>query len=67
MLEQDGEELAVLMPASKPRRRSGRTAATTIGRDTLLNIIGIGESEEATDIARHKHEYLAEAYQPKHP
>ncbi len=29
--------------------------------DSILNIIGIGASDEPTDIAKHKREYLAEA------
>jgi hypothetical protein len=67
MLEHDGQELAVLMPASKSGRRSGRTGASADEQDTLLNIIGIGESAEPTDVARRKHDYLAEAYEPTTP
>jgi hypothetical protein len=33
--------------------------------DSILNIIGIGTSGEESDIARYKHEYLAEAYEVK--
>jgi hypothetical protein len=33
-------------------------------RDALLNIVGIGESVEPTDIARDEREYLAKAYSP---
>ena len=31
-------------------------------RDSLFNIIGMGSSDEPTDIERYKDEYLAEAY-----
>jgi len=33
--------------------------------DPLWNIIGLWQSEEETDIARHKDRYLADAYAPK--
>lgn len=65
MLTTDDENLAVLMPASTSRRPS-RQSKTGAG-DTLLNIIGIGESAEPTDVAERKHEYLAEAYDPANP
>lgn len=32
--------------------------------DSILNIIGIGASEEPGDVARNKYDYLAEAYLP---
>lgn len=33
--------------------------------DSILNIIGIGESKEPGDVAQNKYDYLAEAYLPK--
>jgi hypothetical protein len=33
--------------------------------DSILNIIGIGASDEPTNIAKHKREYLAEAIEHK--
>jgi hypothetical protein len=45
-----------------PRRASPGSA-----RDAILNIIGIGESPEPTDVSQHKHRYLAEAYEPPQP
>jgi len=62
VLMRGGEEVAVLVPlmrsgtAAKRRRPSGEA------RDAILNIIGIGESAEPTDIARHEREYLADAH-----
>jgi hypothetical protein len=35
--------------------------------DTILNIIGIGASDEPTNVAEHKREYLAEAIEGKRP
>ena len=63
LLVRGDEELALLTPVSsnrevRPRRPAGEQ------RDALLNIIGIGESPEPTDIAHDEQEYLAEAYMP---
>lgn len=33
--------------------------------DSILNIIGIGATDEPTNIAEHKLEYLADAFEPK--
>jgi hypothetical protein len=57
------KELALLSPVDRhdtKRRRKSKTES----RDSLLDIIGIGASEEPTDIARFKREYLAEAAAP---
>jgi hypothetical protein len=59
------EELALLTPVSsdrnaRPRRPAGEQ------HDALLNIIGIGELAEPTDIAHDEQEYSAEAYAPTH-
>jgi len=64
MLRTDEEELAVLTPVTPAQGRGRRQRIDPSIRDSLLNIIGIGESAEPTDIAKHKHDYLAEAYEP---
>jgi hypothetical protein len=46
-----------------PRRR--RTPSLPEG-DALLGMIGLGATEQPTDIAHRKREYLAEAYAPEH-
>lgn len=66
MLGQNGEELAILMPASSPKRNSRRSRTRAARSGSLRNIIGIGESAEPTDISKHKHEYLAQAYESLH-
>ena len=70
-LLKDGElDLAVLTPMrSTPvvedrRRRRGTNGAE---RDSLLSIIGAGESAEPTDVERHKRRYLAEAFDVRRP
>ena len=67
LLKDDEEELAVLMPASTVQPHSAVPGAGDDEQDTLLNIIGIGESKAPTDIARHEAEYLAEAYESIDP
>ncbi len=66
LLTHGEQELALLTPvtprrAAHPRRRQ----PTGDERDAILNIVGIGESAEPTDVARHEREYLAEAYAPE--
>jgi hypothetical protein len=63
ILARDGDELAILTPASKPKDAARPGGDDADEADSLLNIIGIGESAEPTDIAKHKHEYLAQAYE----
>ena len=61
---QDSEELAVLQPPKKPRRRSPRGASTSAD-DPIWDIVGMGNSGGPGDVSIHKHKYLAEAYMPK--
>ena len=63
ILGQGEEELAVLLPASKHEHDARTVGGDADEADSLLNIIGIGESAEPTDIAKYKHEYLAQAYE----
>ena len=64
LLMRGEEELALLTPVDA-RRRARRPQPVSEQRDSLLNIIGIGESAEPTDIARDEQEYLARAYAPR--
>ena len=57
LLKRGEQELALLTPVA-PQQPAGDQ------HDALLNIIGIGESAEPTDVARDEQEYLAEAYAP---
>jgi len=66
MLKTDSEDLAALSPVT-PKAPARRRRTDPPARDSLLNIIGIGESAEPTDIAKHKHDYLAEAYERTNP
>lgn len=64
LLKTDDEELAVVTPASKPKRRSSRAKAVTKD-DPLFGLIGIGRSQTPGGVSEHKHEALARAYRPK--
>lgn len=62
-LVRGGEEVAVITPIGfiEP----GDEASADDEPDSILNLIGIGDSGEPTNIARFKDEYLAEAYETK--
>lgn len=64
LLKRGDQDLALLTPVTPPREVQRRRRPAGDKCDALLNIIGIGESAEPTDIARHEGEYLAEAYTP---
>jgi hypothetical protein len=69
ILKHGDREIALLTPVEPAEMKSGRTrsrAQQPRERDSILNIIGIGESTEPTDIAHHKREYLADAYDVDH-
>jgi hypothetical protein len=68
LLKRGEQAIAVLTPVAlkrtaPPRPRQPR--ATDAAHDPILNIVGIGSSDEPTDVAHHKREYLAEAYAPE--
>ncbi|HVX28935.1 MAG TPA: hypothetical protein VHA53_00540 [Nitrolancea sp.] len=50
----------------EPRTESTEQSADSPHHDSILNIIGIGASDEETDVAQHKHEYLADAAEATH-
>ena len=60
LVERDGTLFSVRAARRNRRRRTSKPRGLT-PQDPLLGIIGIWESAEPTDIALHKHDYLAEA------
>ena len=64
LLKRGEQEIALLTPVAPRREVQSRRQQPHDKRDALLNIIGIGESAEPTNIAQHEGEYLAEAYTP---
>ncbi len=66
ILMRGGEEVAVITPIGFDESDADdRSAAADDEPDSILNIIGIADAGEPTDIARYKDAYLAEAYLPK--
>ena len=61
-----GDQTQVRVAPVAPRRaRRSRDRQPASGeRDAILDITGIGDTLEPTDIARHEREYLAEALTP---
>jgi hypothetical protein len=60
ILQQDGEDLALLSPV-RPKTRSQAKAQPVTSEDALFRLIGIGHSGKG-DISANTHQYLAEAY-----
>ncbi len=64
MLKTDQEDLAVLMPAAKPKQRSGKSRAVT-REDSLFRLIGTGKSGIEGGASERKLEFLARGYRLK--
>ncbi len=68
MLTRDSEDIAVIEPATRPRRRRTTRQKANGRDDALLSIIGMFPAEpgEPTDVAENHDKYLAEAYLDTH-
>jgi len=64
ILRRADQDLAVLMPLPRPRKRSPRGKVFTKD-DPLMGLVGIGRSGGPGDVSEDKHKYLAEAYKNK--
>ena len=62
LVEHDGALFSVKMKQPKTKKRN--RAITS--QDSILRIIGIGASQEETDISTNKHRYLADASSDLH-
>lgn len=60
VLRRDSEDLAILTPMKRPRRRAVRGKPFTKD-DSLWNLVGIGHSGLG-DVSENKHKYLGDAY-----
>jgi hypothetical protein len=58
VLIENGDQVFALIPKKAENRRKKAHLSRS---DGLFEIIGIGESEAPTDIAAHKHEYIADS------
>jgi hypothetical protein len=61
VLREENEDVAIVTPI-KPAAKRGSKGKPTSAADPLWDIVGIGEAEEATDVAANKYKYLADAY-----
>lgn len=67
MLTDGDRVVAMLTPVGEPAEHpDSHEVRGRRRRDSLLNIIGIGESRESSDVEHHELEYLAEAYEARH-
>jgi hypothetical protein len=64
MLRRDGEDIAVLMPPPRPRRRSSRGKPLTKD-DPLFRLIGIGRSGIPGGVSEQKDQQLLRAKRAK--
>jgi len=63
-IQRDGQDVAILVPAGRPRRfRKGDPLTED---DPLWEIVGMVTSDGPGDVARNHDKYLAEAYLDKH-
>src|SRR4051812_4290714 len=60
--EQDVAVLTPVAPRGAPKRPPKRRQAPIDYSDPIFNIIGMISTDEPTDVAANKHQYLAEAF-----
>jgi len=63
VLRRDGRDVAVVNPAPKRRRESGRPLTPD---DALFKLIGIGKGRVPGGISGRKHEHLLESHRLHH-
>ncbi len=66
ILRSGAEDIAIIAPVRSPTKRVRRGCPTSED-DPLWDMVGIGTSEEQTDVSENKYRYLAEAYGAKAP
>lgn len=66
ILRRANEDIAILAPVTRKKRKRIAVARPFTMDDPLWNIVGIAHSEGPTDVSQNKHKYLAEAYADLH-
>jgi hypothetical protein len=68
VITHEGKDVAILRPVKRVPRvsRPSRKTGMITKDDSLWNIVGMAESAGPTDVAKHKHDYLAEVYAERH-
>ena len=63
---EEGQEIVISVEEEAPvRGKRARKRRTFFHGDSMLKLAGIGQSDEATDVSRNIHKYLADAYEHK--
>lgn len=67
VLRRGSEDIAMLAPVGpqKVKRKRLPAGKPFTRNDALWDVVGIGQSEESTNMAQHKHDYIADAYDPR--
>lgn len=65
VLQRVSEDVAMLTPLAHRKIRRIPHGKLLTKDNRLWNIVGIGQSEEPTNIALYKDEYVADAYDPR--
>lgn len=67
VLRRGSEDVAMPAPIGprKVKRKRLPLGKPFTKDDPLWDLVGIGESEEPTNMAEHKHDYIADAYDPR--
>ena len=63
---QEGQEILISVedpPA--PKKSTRKRPKFFTAEDSMWNLMGIGQDDEATDVSQNKHKYLADAYEQK--
>ena len=61
VLRRVNENVAIIAPVKRQVRQAGKRFSEN---DPFWKVVGIGQTAEPTNIAKHKDAYLAEAYLP---
>jgi predicted DNA-binding antitoxin AbrB/MazE fold protein len=60
---QEGEEIIISVEeVPVPEKKTRVRGKSFTANDSLWNLAGIGQAEDATDVSQNKHKYLADAY-----
>ena len=63
---QEGQEVLVSVEEGPtPKKRGGKQAKVFTAQDSMWNLMGMGQTEEATDVSQNIHKYIADAYEHK--
>lgn len=62
VLQRAREDVAMIVPLARRKIRRVPRGKPFSSDDPLWSVLGIGQSEEPTNMALYKHEYVADAY-----